>query len=75
MYKSITIDTGENIITCNAETVCRKTGGYKDYFRCGQCANQSVGDDDPIFYNCADVITDKSDIKRYCLNYRKDKSE
>jgi hypothetical protein len=21
------------------------------------------------------VITDKSDIKRYCLNYRKDKSE
>lgn len=74
MYKeNITVETfeGEKEII-NNESIGRWRSGYRHYYNCFICKNQSVGDDNPFYCNNRAEIVDKTDTKMYCKNYIKD---
>ena len=61
--------------TVNIETVGKRKGCYLCYFRCVNCANQSIADDEGTIYSCINcrTFTDTEDEKVYCENYCKTK--
>lgn len=72
-YTTITIvDFYGETHNCNCETVGRSFGGYLNYFNCGICKNQSVGDDKPFYCNNQKFLQDSEDKKQYCANYERD---
>lgn len=74
MYKEnveITTFEGDKEII-NIETVGRFGCGYKHYYDCSICKNQSVGDDEPFYCNNRLEVVDTTDTKMYCKNYLKD---
>lgn len=73
MYKeNITIKSysNENYIV-NIETIGKRVGCYRYYFRCVNCKNQSIADDEGTIYSCnnCSTFTDVDDEKVYCKNY------
>ena len=60
--------------TVNIETVGKRVGCYRCYFRCINCANQSIADDEGTIYSCLNcrTFTDTNDEKVYCENYYKE---
>ena len=56
------------IAKCNTQATGRY-GGYLNYFKCGICKKQCVGDDNPFSCNNEKYVYDKTDNKRYCLNF------
>lgn len=61
--------------TVNIETVGKRVGCYRYYFRCVNCKNQSIADDEGTIYSCINcrTFTDTNDEKVYCENYCKAK--
>lgn len=58
----------------NIETVGQKIwGGYRRYFDCFYCDNQSICDDSGTLYDCNNYsdFTDPTDEKLYCRNYER----
>lgn len=60
--------------TVNIETVGKRVGCYRYYFRCVNCKNQSIADDEGTIYSCNNcrTFTDVEDEKVYCENYARD---
>lgn len=76
MYKENVViescDDGYKVV--NIETVGKRVGCYRYYFRCVNCKNQSIADDEGTIYSCINcrTFTDTNDEKVYCENYAKD---
>ena len=76
-YKEITfIDDNNQKITCMCETQGKYTNtSYTSYFRCGECKNQSVGDDEPYYCNNQNYKYNELEngrIKVYCTSYKRE---
>ena len=75
MYKEkVDIKTYDNKLkTVNIETIGKRVDCYRCYFRCINCANQSIADDEGTIYSCINcrTFTDAEDEKIYCENYYK----
>lgn len=76
MYKENVViksyDDGYKVV--NIETVGKRVDCYRYYFRCVNCKNQRIADDEGTIYSCINcrTFTDANDEKVYCENYAKD---
>lgn len=78
MYKEkVDIKTYDNQLqTANIETVGKRIGCYRYYFRCVNCKNLSIIDDDEnTIHSCINrkIFIDVDNEKVYCKNYYKAK--
>lgn len=77
MYKeNVVIESCDGeYLTTNIETVGKRKDCYLYYFRCVNCKNQSIADNEGTIYSCNNcrTFTDTNDEKVYCENYCKEK--